>query len=526
MEGIASQYDEPDDGKKSTEPDATQRKWLMVIDEYEKAFRPWKERCRKLWRIYTDEIRARDVEVHSSRRMALFWSNISTLQPAIYAKTPEPNVTRKFKDRDPVARAAADLTERCLIASADDGKFDEVMRNSRDDFLICGRGTGWVRYDAEFNPLTGEDGSPLNKDGEPLADGDEPGEEIASERVCYDYVNWDDFGHNVARTWAEVTCVWRKAYMSRKHGNKRFGKDKFDQVTLDQEVEDQGGGDWNQDTQKSVKNKATVYEIWDKSSNKVYFIAKGAREPLEVVDPYLKLEGFFPCPKPLYGTLATNSLIPTPDYVFYQDQIEEVNDLTARIAALIDALKVAGLYPAGAGDEQAAIIRLANSDTDNVLIPVKNWGQFKEGGGVGGLIEWWPVDQVIKVLEAAFLTRKQLIEDIYQVTGISDIMRGETDERETASAQNLKSQWGSIRIRERQHALAMFARGLFRISAEIIAEKFQPETMMAMSNLSLPTEQELAEKRQQAMIAQQQQAVAAQMQAQRPPMPQGPPVAA
>lgn len=500
-----------DTAAKTTEPDATQIKWLAVIEEYEKAFRPWKERCRKLWRIYTDEYRPRSDDRNQARKMSIFWANVSTLQPAIYAKTPEPNVTRKFKDRDPVAKSASEMIERCLIDSADDDNFDETMLSARDDFLICGRATAWVRYEAEFNPLEDDDGNALNEKGEPLGEGDEPGEEIAGERVCYDYVNWDDFGHNVARTWKEVTCVWRKAYMSRKDGNKRFGKEKFQNVTLDQEAaENIGGGEVNHDTAKSYKNKATVYEIWDKTSNKVYFIAKGGKEPLEVVDPYLQLRGFFPCPKPLYGALATNSLIPTPDYVYYQDQIEEVNDLTARIACLIDSLKVAGLYPAGASDTSAAIIKLADNATDNVLIPVPNWSQFKEGGGTKGLIEWWPVEQVIKVLEASFLARKQLIEDIYQVTGISDIMRGETDENETLGAQQLKSQFGSIRLRDRQRQMAKFARGLFRIAAEIIAEKFQPQTLMDMSNMKLPTEQDVMMK----MQAQQQQMLAAQQQPQ------------
>jgi hypothetical protein len=51
-----------------------------------------------------------------------------------------------------------------------------------------------------------------------------------------------------------------------------------------------------------------------------------------VRDDPLKLEGFFPCPPPLNATIAQGSTIPVPDYVLYQDQAEELDDLTGRIA--------------------------------------------------------------------------------------------------------------------------------------------------------------------------------------------------
>jgi hypothetical protein len=70
-------------------------------------------------------------------------------------------------------------------------------------------------------------------------------------------------------------------------------------------------------------------------------------------------EGFFPCPKPAFGTLRPNSLIPIPDYVYYQDQAEEIDDLTDRIANLLDSLKLVGFYPAGPSTEGAEAIEIA-----------------------------------------------------------------------------------------------------------------------------------------------------------------------
>jgi hypothetical protein len=514
---------DPDDDKTKDQEDKEERarRWLRMIETYDKEYRPWHRRCEKIIRIFTEKRRVDGVEV---RRMSLLWSNISVLQPAIYARMPQPSVTRRFRDDDPVARTASEMVERAIHFTFDDTDFDGVMRGVRDDYLLVGRGTGWVRYDADFSPLMGTDDKPLNKNGAPLNDGEEAGEQLEGEHVCWDYVNWRDFGHNVARTWQEVTTVWRKVYMDREDGNERFGEDKFKSVELDHNVGDEIE---TRNTESQQPAKATVYEIWDKPSNKVIFLAKGAKEILEETEPYLNFKDFFPCPRPAYGTLETASLIPVPDYVFYQDQIEEIDDLTARIGALVDQLKVAGFYPASASDASEAIEQIAMKGVENVLIPIPNWNQFKEGGGASGMIEWWPVDNVIKVLEGCFTARKQLIDDVYQITGISDIMRGEGDKEETAAAQNIKSQWGSVRIRDRQAEMAQFARQSARLTAEIISEQFQPQTLMDMTNMKLPTQADLDKAALQSQIAamQQRAAQAQQMQQAQPMPPQNPQLA-
>lgn len=512
--------EQKDDGD-DTGSDPIVRKFLSMIDKYDKEFKPWQDRAKKTWNIYSEQRRDSG---STNRKMSLLWSNISTLQPSIYAKMPEPVVSRRFHDDDPVARSASEVMERCLIYSFDQGNFDCLIRQVRDDFLVTARGTAWVRYDASFKPLLDADGAPLDQNGNPIERDDsgasidpnaEPGEEIESESVCYDYVHWRDFGHNVCRNWGEVTTVWRKVYKTKAEGIERFGEEEWKeaQVSLDHKRDD----DSDQSADRGEAQKATIYEIWDKPSNKVYFLAKAGRKPLEVSKPYLNLTGFFPCPKPAFGTLQESSLKPVPDYVFYQDQVEEIDTLTARIGALIDQLKIAGLYPSGSGDSSAAIERLAEKRTENVLIPVPDWATFKEGGGTRGLIEWWPVEQVITVLKGCFETRQQLVNDVYQITGISDIMRGESSPSETKGAQVLKSQFGSLRIRDRQSALAYFIRDCARIAAEIIAEKFQPETLLSMSNLKLPTqayldEQTAAAQAQAQLQALQQQAAAQEQQ--------------
>src|SRR6185503_11438395 len=120
-----------------------------------------------------------------------------------------------------------------------------------------------------------------------------------------------------------------------------------------------------------------------------------------------------------------------------------------------------------------------------MLVPISNWAAF---GGSKEVIVWLPIDMIAQTITALVALRKQVIEDIYQIMGLSDIMRGSTDPQETLGAQQLKTQYGSTRIRDKQQELVRLARDLVRISTEIITEKFDAVTMIEMSQTQLPTQ--------------------------------------
>jgi hypothetical protein len=204
---------------------------------------------------------------------------------------------------------------------------------------------------------------------------------------------------------------------------------------------------------------------------------------LDERDDPLGLQDFFPCPRPLLATTGPDRLVPTPDYVFYEGQCRDIDELTARIGKLTDALKLRGFY--AAGDPAGKDLKLLFDKDTNELIPVDSWAQFSERGGVGGLIEWVPLDMVVQTLQGCIQARQQLIEDVWQVTGIADIMRGDVDPDETATATRTKATWGSSRVRDRQKELARFARDLMRLMAQVIAAKFSPETLAGMTNVQL-----------------------------------------
>lgn len=501
-------------GAKSDAPsiDGLCQHYEEMIARYEREFEAWHKRGQKIYDIYTEQRKASYGD-GQRRRMSLLWANTNVLQPAIYNRTPLPSVRRRFRDADPVARKASEMVERCLHYSFDMSDADGVLRKVRDDFLLVGRGALWVRYEAEFEPQVGPDGEPVK-----LPNGKQA-ETVSAERVVWDYVHWKDFGHNVCRHWGEVTDVWRKNYLSRQELKDRFSETlseaEINAIPLNFKPQEK-------EAQTEANSQAIVYEIWSKRDRRVVWFVSGFHKPLEVSDPPLQFNGFFPCPKPAYATLESASLVPVPDYVYYADQAEEIDDLTARIASLTDSVKLVGFYPGDmSGDGQAALEKAASPGFENKLIPVSNWAAFADKSSNGALISWWPAGEVAKTIDMLIGIRSQMIDDVYQISGISDILRGDTMASETATAQQIKNQNGSMRIRDRQITLASIARDMARLGAEIIAEQFSPQTLLKMSNMNLPTREDVEK-----MIAQAQQRAQAEAMAQPPqggPAPQGAP---
>lgn len=443
--------------------------WLDLITEAEKDFASYQETCDKVEKLYADTA---SVSENADREFQIFWANLEVLKPSIYSRPPVPVVVPRFQNRKELYLKSAELLERSLVSSFEADDIDATMRLARDDLAMNARGVIWCRYETTTRPVSAGEGS------------EEYGEEMVSERVCKDHVDRRDFLHGHARKWREVPWVARRSWLSRKAGLKRFGE-----IFLKAKVEKR-----DDDEKGRESRKVPVWELWHKEERAVVWVSPGMDEVLDIADPFLKLEGFFPCPRPAYGTLKPRTLKPVPDLRQYKDQIEEVNELTARISSLSESLRLKGFYPGGASDVGEAIEGvLADQDNRAILVPISNLAMFGNGGGgLKDAIVWLPVQEVATVIRELVELRRQMIDDIYQITGISDIMRGTTEASETLGAQQLKSQYGSIRIRDRQNELVRLARDVTRIEAEIMAENFAPETLAQMAQMDdLPSDEEI-----------------------------------
>ncbi|MDP3208924.1 MAG: hypothetical protein Q8M65_07230, partial [Rhodoglobus sp.] len=288
--------------------------WLELISDAERVFKNYQDKADGIDKQYASlERLAKDTR---DREFQLFWANVEVLKPSVYSRPPVPVVVPQFKDRKPVKRTAAELLERCSIVTYRTESIHDVLMAVRDDLVIQARGAVWLRYEAV-------------RKGKDLV-----------QRVCVDRKHRRDFIHDPARTWKEVDWVATRAWQTKSEARKRFKKtsaDAYKTLTYEVRKDDESVAD-------DGRKKAAVWELWSKSLNKVVWVGEGCEVCLDEGEPHLDLEDFFPCPKPAYGTMQRESLIPVPDFLFYKDQLEEINELTARIAALSQALKVRGFY--------------------------------------------------------------------------------------------------------------------------------------------------------------------------------------
>lgn len=486
-------------------------RYVAEIDLYAQRSRTFRDRGDKIVRRYLDE---RNEASRHSAKFNVLWSNTETLLPSCYAKTPVPIVERRFKDKDPTARWASEVVERELTYFMDCGQFSATMEQCVLDKLLPGRGTAWVRYVPKIRPIQVDGNDPAGGDANP--DGDvqakAPAEEVYDEEVVVDYVHWNDFGHNVCRTWDEVWLMWREVFLDRGELAKRFGKEESKGIPLDWSPNgsDKGSAGELPDATK----KARIYEVWDKKRGVAVWLSKGIDHVLDTVEDPLRLPGFFPSPRPMFATLANKSSIPTAYYHEYQDQAIELDNLTGRITAITKALKVAGVYDVSAEGTQ----RLLNEGTENMLIPVERYSALKDKGGLAGTFELLPLDQIADTLMKLYQARDQVKNDLYEISGMPDIIRGSSNPTETATAQKIKGQFGSMRLRKMQDDVQRYCRDMLVLMGNVIANQFSWETHRAISGVQL-----LSKKEKEGYMQAIQQWQMQQQQAQQPPQPGQPP---
>jgi hypothetical protein len=470
----------------------TYEDWYKTIMGYERSYKRWEARVDRIVKKYKDDSR---YDRNPNARFNILWSNVQTIQPAIFARLPRPDVSRRFRDNDPIGRVASMMLERALEFEIEHyGDYKSAMNNAVLDRLLGGRGVAWVRYEPHIigeeagmtDGDTPDDGLQVSEDSDeaetPEAMEIENPERIEYECAPVDYVHWRDFGHTIARTWEEVTAVWRRVYMSRPALVERFGEEMGYKIPLDTKPDD---------LKQSYKSddgvyEAVIYEVWDKETGKVLWISKTLGKIVDERDDPLGLENFWPCPKPLYATLTTDSLEPIPDFTIYQDQARELDVLCDRIDGLINALKVRGVYDASASELQ----RLFSEGENNTMIPVSNWMAFAEKQGMKGAIDLVDLTPFATALMSCYQAMDQVKGQIYELMGIADIQRGQSDPNDTLGAQIIKSNNASGRLKTQQHAVVDFATSLLTIKAQIICNHFTDDTLVKISGAMQLSEQD------------------------------------
>ncbi len=473
------------------DPQAIARRWKIELSLADKREKEWRNTAKEIYKLYTPESPERN-------SFNILWPNTETLRQALYNAAPEPQCKRRYADEDPIGAKVGEVLTRSLEFAIDCSDFDKVCQSLVLSMLLNGRAVSWERYVPD---IRSDEQSSMGQGYE----------EIEWEQVVSEKVQYDDFRILcAAKTWDDVTAIARRHTLNRRSLIEKFGEEIGGAVKLDSVDLDNMGDAPESDLFKT----AEVWEIWDKESKAVYFINKSHPVPLKMERDPLELSGFFPTPRPLYAIENDNSLIPACLYTQYEQQAKELNKISQRINKLVDALRLRGVY-----DATLSEISQIMKSGDNDLIPSQNVTALIERGGLDKAIWMMPIDMAAMVLKELYIQRDASKSVIYEITGISDIMRSASDPKETFGAQRIKTQWGTQRLQRMQKEVQRYIRDVLRLKAEIISKKFQMETLEQMTMVKLPHQMEVDQKKQMLMMQYQQAAMAAQQQGQQPPPP-------
>lgn len=466
--------------------------WLVEIDRCNKWHEAWRARAEQICKRYENK------GVRSQNNFNILWANTEVLGAAILQREPKPSVSRRYKDKDQTGREVSEILERALLFSQDQYDMLGQLEYVSKDNLLPGFGTARVRYETEtedeeireyLQPTETLDGSgevafTFTKDGaEVTPEFDEVGayvpstaENIVYEGVRCEAIAWDKFRWEPARTWGDVSYCVIELLLDRDQLREEFGRARGNEIKLSHRSEG---------LSEHEADKALVYEVWDKRHRRILFFSEGYHDgPIEVRDDELKIENFWPWPEPYWATLTSKQLVPIADFLFYQDQANELDTITGRIDVVVDALKVRGVY-----DSSFQELEKVLETGDNVMTPVLDFARLFQGkGDLSSVMAMMPLNELRAVLSALYEAREATKQIIYEITGISDIVRGSSMASETATAQRIKGQYANLRLNKRAERMQHFISSLYQIQAEIIANHYQVDTLAQITGKEITPE--------------------------------------
>lgn len=477
------------------EKPAESKYWLAEIEAAKTRQAPWQKKAKAVIDRYRDE---RDEANKNQRKVNILWANTEVLKSALFAQLGNPDVRRAFPKpgaENKIARTAALLLERALTACSNIYDAEYQIECAVEDMLIPGRGQCWLEYEVEF--------------------ADETETQIRYQSAKFCYVAWNMFLHGAGARYDDWPWVGRGHLWTRDELKERF-PDHGAKVPLGYTLPE---CDKNDKTE--IFKRAIVWEIWDKTTKRRYYIAEDYPLVLKADDDPLRLRSFFPCPRPLDAVKTTSDAMPIPEFCEYQDQAAELDRVTSRINKLTELMRYCGLYNEALPDVDK-LMDLGYLE-DGQFEPLKGAAAWMREGGLEKAFWTRDLAPIVAALQQLYQQRATVIQTIYEITGISDIVRGMGDGAKTATEQQLKAKFGSQRMQKRQKEVQRFVRDLYRLKGELIAEHFEPQQLSDMTGILLPSQQEREQAR--ALLAQveqmkQMQAQQAQM-AQQQPQPQG-----
>jgi hypothetical protein len=407
--------------------------------------RKFREDGKKIYKLYETDERS---------EFNILYANTELLEPALLSAPPKPVVLQRSREGSQETTIASKLLKRALDQALDTGDlvktdFFDANLDALHDALLAGWGLTRVRF---------------------YPDGPQ---------VCLEHVPWDFYLLGYARKWSRIPWVAFKHLFTEEEA-----KAEFPEVNLDlwgvcgSEEADEG------EAERERPQLREAWEVWDKESRKVYFVSHEYDGVLREAEDPLGLEGFFPCGKPLMMARKRAKFLPIPLYKFYDAQAIELEDVTKRLTKLTQAAKIRGFFD----NSVSGLLELLEAD-DLTMLPAESDIGIGEARDTSKWVYLVPIEPIISAIMSLEQRRESIKATIYELTGLSDIVRGASRASETLGAQQIKTQWGSLRLRRMQKSINHFVRDNLRLMAEVILKFYTPEHIAKLAGVQLPTQE-------------------------------------
>jgi hypothetical protein len=422
-----------------------------------------KEAAREYWQSAKD---CEEVFENKDLNYNIFYSNVCILDATLNNANPRPYIQRRFIKRAEQNKLLSSLYSEVsnILQSAveyfsDITNVDNVIYDVVHAANITGRGVIWVEYIPEIgqqevlNPVTREI---------------EIQEFISDRKLICSFVDYEDFLCSSAKSERDIWWVAKRHLLTKKEIKERFN--------YSTEVEELS----HQTKDETEQKRGEVWEIWDKSKKRRIFILttslKG--EVLEEQEDPYGLDDFFPCVTLTWLT-KRKTIQPKPEYFLYQKLANQLEDVVKKSANIEDAIRFIIL----ANVSNSSIAAQITTARDGAVISVPPQSVEARASDIVSAL---PSDIAVNLVRHFEEKKGLLKQNIYDITGISDLLRGQTDARETAEAQKIKGLFGSLRFNARQMKINKLRRKIYSIFCELIAEHLDVKTLSEITCSQFP----------------------------------------
>ena len=456
-----------------------------------------------------------------STRFPLWWSCWKIRQPITLARLPVP-ILQDTQGDDPIGRTACVVGERLTRSILKTFDAFSEFSAANDDFLVTNFGWGRVYYRITESveeervrlqridpmPQMGPDGQPMPQEQEQPVFLDESGQEVVEgvleDEDGYYFLSGEEVtieneevyfeaglfsGLLVdpdAPRWNKVNRVAFEQEYSYRDFKVKFGQAALDTIAQSKLEEHRTG--------KPI----IVYEYWDKLLKECRYLAESSEDffqpaqmraatnvaNLEEVEELGEMDhsdlyglsNFFPCSEPLLMNASTVSFWPTPEYFQVCDIIDDVHGIVRRMVLLTRAVRVRFLFDSSVKELQSLVSE--REEADGIGIPNLQQALMGGKGDLASLVAYFPTEELIKGLQNMYVAFEQRLNMFYQITGISDLLRGQTsDVEKTYGERQLEGKFALNRIEPFQRKIQKWIKDNYQLMMELALKMFSEETL-------------------------------------------------